>query len=228
MHDIMMSKFSFAGSPLWNPLGNYVAQLDSTQTNPDIARFANSGIAAVWADYFLGESDIHYNYINNDANIVHPGAGLVLCDVAKFQYEPQIVTVDNQAFVLWADGRSSGKTEILGLYMHKIGNECVGNNDPTTPAIAGIRNLQNYPNPFNPTTNISFELEREGVDYKLDIYNSRGQLVRSLHNGYLAAGQHRLSWDGRDENGTGVSSGVYFFRLSNSTENQTRKMVLMK
>jgi hypothetical protein len=134
MHDIMASKYSLTGNPLWNALGNYVVQIDSTQTNPTIARFANSGLVAAWSDYTYGESDIYYNYIRNNGSLIYPGAGLVLCNVAKFQYEPIATTVGTAAYVMWADGRSSGKTEILGLYMHKVGNEDVAICDPESPA----------------------------------------------------------------------------------------------
>lgn len=228
MHDIMASKYSLTGNPLWNALGNYVVQIDSTQTNPTIARFANSGLVAAWSDYTYGESDIYYNYIRNNGSLIYPGAGLVLCDVAKFQYEPIATTVGTAAYVMWADGRSSGKTEILGLYMHKVGNEDVAICDPGITSPAAFRLIQNYPNPFNPTTTISFEIQESRPDYNLSVYNNRGQLVKSLHRGELTRGNHSLVWDGKDDNGNNVSSGVYYYKLSSRADNQIRKMVLVK
>lgn len=86
---------------------------------------------------------------------------------------------------------------------------------------------QNYPNPFNPTTQIVFEL-RYSDRVELVIYDMMGRLINRLLNDELPAGQHTVEWDGLDDNGQRVSSGVYFYRLSNSAESTARKMVLLK
>jgi len=87
---------------------------------------------------------------------------------------------------------------------------------------------QNYPNPFNPRTTISFHLPAaDHVD--LGIYDLKGRLVRSLHRGQMSAGEHGISWNGRDVLGRSVASGVYFCKLrTGSGEELTRRMVLMK
>ena len=87
---------------------------------------------------------------------------------------------------------------------------------------------QNYPNPFNPTTTIEYQL-REQSPVQLKIYNVAGQLVRTLVNDVKAAGQvHIASWDGRNDSGQTVSSGVYFYKLTSSNFVQTKTMVLLK
>jgi mannose/cellobiose epimerase-like protein (N-acyl-D-glucosamine 2-epimerase family) len=89
---------------------------------------------------------------------------------------------------------------------------------------------QNYPNPFNPSTTIPFTLARSAV-VSLKIYNALGQEVRTLLTGRKDAGQYTLQWDGRDNFGRSVASGIYFCQLSASSgENRTltRKMILMK
>lgn len=102
----------------------------------------------------------------------------------------------------------------------------VSNNDPTTPVVGRILN-QNYPNPFNPETTISFDMPVNG-NAKLDIYNVKGQLVKTLFNGVATAGRNNLVWDSTDQNGKSVTSGIYFYRLSTDNHNETRKMMLMK
>lgn len=77
---------------------------------------------------------------------------------------------------------------------------------------ASLHMVQNQPNPFNPDTTISFELPRPGVA-SLAVYDLRGQLVKSLWDGALAAGHHEVEWDGRDEQGDAAASGVYMVRL---------------
>jgi hypothetical protein len=98
--------------------------------------------------------------------------------------------------------------------------------DPSTPALSfGLE--QNYPNPFNPATEIRFSLQTADRAV-LNIYNVKGQLVKTMIDARLAAGRHSVVWDGRDASGQPVGSGVYFARLTSSTKSATRKMVLLK
>jgi hypothetical protein len=86
----------------------------------------------------------------------------------------------------------------------------------------------NYPNPFNPTTNISFSLPAE-AEIKLNIYNIKGQKVKTLTNSIYPQGNHNVMWNGRDDNGQPVGSGVYFYRLQVDGKTQaTRKCLLLK
>ena len=85
----------------------------------------------------------------------------------------------------------------------------------------------NYPNPFNPSTTISFDLARSGKA-RLSVFNVKGQLVKELVDGDLAPGTHRITWNGLDAGGRGVSSGVYFYRLEAGDYVSTRKMLMIK
>ncbi len=87
---------------------------------------------------------------------------------------------------------------------------------------------QNYPNPFNPTTTISYTV-RTYAPVSLRIYNVAGQLIRTLVDEMVYPGQvHTASWDGRNNVGQSVSSGVYFYKLVAGDFVQTKKMVLLK
>ena len=83
------------------------------------------------------------------------------------------------------------------------------------------------PNPFNPRTEISFDLPRDET-IRVELYDARGRQVRTLVEGRREAGTHRFTWDGTDDQGRGVSSGVYYVRLLTSTEKQVRKAVLVR
>jgi M6 family metalloprotease-like protein len=72
---------------------------------------------------------------------------------------------------------------------------------------------RSYPNPANPGTTIAFGLPEPGGDVSLRVYDASGRLVRTLLDGSVAAGRHVAYWDGRDDRGALVSSGVYFYRL---------------
>ncbi len=86
---------------------------------------------------------------------------------------------------------------------------------------------QNYPNPFNPVTNIEFALPK-ATDVTITIYNVLGKKVRTLYNGQMNAGSHKLVWNGLNENGSQVSSGIYIYKMEAADFNATKKMVLMK
>ena len=97
--------------------------------------------------------------------------------------------------------------------------------EPRLPKAAGLS--QNFPNPFNPSTVISFRLQRPGRA-ELDVFDSRGRLVRSLYRGFAPAGEQSVFWDGKNDRGNQLSSGVYFYRMKAGDFVQTRKMVLIK
>ncbi|MEE9555470.1 MAG: T9SS type A sorting domain-containing protein, partial [candidate division Zixibacteria bacterium] len=86
---------------------------------------------------------------------------------------------------------------------------------------------QNYPNPFNPSTYISFEIPKE-TDATITIFNSLGQIVKTISEQRLLPGRHEIIWDGRDDNGNGLASGIYFYRLTAGDFTKTRKMVMIK
>ena len=86
---------------------------------------------------------------------------------------------------------------------------------------------QNYPNPFNPSTDIVFDLEKSST-INLTVFNVLGQKVKVLANGSKQAGTHTVNWDGRDEMGATVSTGLYFYTLTDGNNSVTKKMALMK
>ena len=93
----------------------------------------------------------------------------------------------------------------------------------TTPTVFALG--ANYPNPFNPATTIPVSVAASTGDVDLTIYNVLGQPVRRVWAGPLAAGDHRLAWDGRDGQGQPVAAGVYVVRLHQGNQTRIRKMV---
>ncbi|MFC1682589.1 T9SS type A sorting domain-containing protein [Candidatus Zixiibacteriota bacterium] len=86
---------------------------------------------------------------------------------------------------------------------------------------------QNYPNPFNADTQIEFSLAQAGHT-NLTIYNTTGQVVRTLVDGQMDARVHQIRWNGRNESGQLVSSGIYFYRLASGTFAETKKMSFIR
>jgi len=98
---------------------------------------------------------------------------------------------------------------------------------PGAAPIAVFSLAQNSPNPFNPTTAIRFSLAGESP-VELAVYDIAGRHVRQLVGATLAAGFHDAAWDGRDDRGVPVASGLYFYRLVTPERTAVRKMVLLK
>jgi flagellar hook assembly protein FlgD len=86
---------------------------------------------------------------------------------------------------------------------------------------------QNYPNPFNPDTRILFSLNLD-EHCELSIYNINGQLVRKLISGSRNAGTHLVMWDGRDDAGRLLPSGIYLYRLWTRSFSATKKMGFLR
>ena len=127
------------------------------------------------------------------------------------------------------------KVENVSNPADSIRKQFVGSTGPNSIAhkriaVSGSFALyQNYPNPFNPDTHIMFEVgQATRGRTSLIIYNVLGQPVRVLVNQALSAGIHTVRWDGRDDKGNAVPSGLYFYRLQNGSHVLTGKMILMK
>lgn len=86
----------------------------------------------------------------------------------------------------------------------------------------------NYPNPFNPTTRLKYDVPAPGGIVQMVIYNIRGQRVTTLLNRSRPAGTYTVTWNGKDDRGQPVASGVYFVRMSAGSFKQIRKIVLLK
>ncbi|MGB5106845.1 MAG: T9SS type A sorting domain-containing protein [Candidatus Zixiibacteriota bacterium] len=98
----------------------------------------------------------------------------------------------------------------------------IGGSLPTTFSLE-----QNFPNPFNPTTSIEFNLPKASY-VNLSVFNILGQKVTELVNTTLSAGNKRIEWNGMDQNGRTVESGVYFYKISAEEFSMTRKMMMIK
>jgi hypothetical protein len=103
----------------------------------------------------------------------------------------------------------------------------IADGDLPGPRLTDMAVLPNYPNPFNPGTTIRFSLP-EAREVRVAVYDVEGRLVRSLINGLKPAGINQVPWDGIDNEGSPVASGIYFVRLTGAGQLATRKIVLVK
>lgn len=143
------------------------------------------------------------------------GAELYTVKASRWDYQDAIIPI---VAVL------EGEDTILNIPMQRTN---VHSEDHNLPPLNPDFGLTNYPNPFNPSTTISFIAPQAELT-KLSVFNIKGQLVNTLHNGMLSKGYHSFVWNGLDERGTAIGSGVYFVRAEMNGISQTHKMILMK
>ena len=114
-----------------------------------------------------------------------------------------------------------------GVYMIRIITDRF-TNDIDKPEIPIAKlSANNYPNPFNPETIITFNMPKDGK-VEIAIFNIRGQLVHTLLNDEVKAGENKVVWTGNDSTGKAMSSGVYFYRVQTTEDSIINRMVLMK
>jgi len=124
-------------------------------------------------------------------------------------YSPMMRNVIFDGVRQWM-GMGAGKPDITGGEV------------PTAYRLA-----QNFPNPFNPTTTIKFDMKAKG-NVTIKLYNVAGQLVKTLVNDVKDAGSYTATWDGTNNNGSKVASGIYFYRMETKGFCKTKKMVLLR
>ncbi len=207
--------FSFAKEPSYKPI---FVEVDSLTTAKEIAVMIDGncyGAAVVEGNIVMIQAYIES--IPEGAEIQ-----LVSWDGAKAQAAPLAMQVYDRNEDVFRNCASLINQD-CDFYYVKIGGSSSGSETPTAPTLS----LTNYPNPFNPVTTISYSVPKD-AKVLLSIYNTKGQLVRTLVNGTVLSGTHRVVWNGADDNGNKVSSGIYFSRIQTEGKSLTTKMLMLK
>ncbi|NIM18927.1 MAG: T9SS type A sorting domain-containing protein [Candidatus Latescibacteria bacterium] len=175
----------------------------------------------------VGDAKIEMTYSGTG----NPNDGAVISyDTTNALDNPVAVVLSSFSFNYIRDDRPAGipdradhLTDIIRFLRNPL-------DDPTgaggTPQFTNSL-AQNYPNPFNPSTTIKYSIKAR-ASVSLKIYNVTGQLVKTLVNEEKPAGEYTKGWNGRNDAGNPVSSGVYFYKLVTKNFTQTKKMVLLK
>jgi hypothetical protein len=195
---------------------------------------ANNQTSRDHLDLLEGAGESFY-YISNPADTVHSGTGGLWAEgpvagsrIVFFGFGFE--AVNRPA----GDIQQATRSELMRLVLDWL-DGIVGIEDPEgggEPALPKSYSLsQNYPNPFNPQTTISYEVPTsagKGAPVSLSVYDLRGRKVRSLVEGVRKPGRHSVQWDGRDDRGAQLASGVYFYRLQAGDFMETRKLLLVE
>jgi len=225
-------EMSFINNIIWdNGIdSNYNIALYGENTNPDF--FYNNiqhGQESIWIENgftFEGE------YLNNiDADPVFteqepdlfaltqqsPSVNAGLPDMSSYEI-PEFDLIGNPRIF-------AGITTRIDQGCYEYQGDGVRVEDSSIPVINGISSI--YPNPFNPSTKINFNL-KQNMLVKIEIFNLKGQKVKTVVNRTMDSGNHTVSWNGLDSNESPVSSGIYFSRMETSEKISIKKMMLLK
>ena len=102
-----------------------------------------------------------------------------------------------------------------------------GINPSALSALNSYKLEANYPNPFNPSTTIKYNLAKSGYT-TVKVYNTLGEEVKTLVNGHQTTGEYTITWDGKNNQGSAVTSGIYILELRSGQFRQSRRMTLLK
>ncbi|MFZ1685160.1 MAG: FlgD immunoglobulin-like domain containing protein [Candidatus Zixiibacteriota bacterium] len=195
-----------------------------------VVRNIPDSVTIEWDDWCFPTIDGYNIYIQDSAGISptrRPGAApLTLLTQVGRQHRYTVTGITPGDHLLYVTTRFGNQTGSMGdsLPIHFDSHTGTGSDTPPLPLRFAT---QNYPNPFNPSTTISFTLPTK-AEVRIEIFNASGQVVRTLGNIEMAAGEHALVWDGQTSSGHAAASGVYLYRLTAGTNVATRKMLLLK
>jgi len=224
--EIKTQKYDYLGSPVWqNDLVLGVANSD--KDDPDI-KCVEDGLIVTWSEQMdYVNKAIKAQMINESGEILWSEDGLFVCDYIRHRNKPILSFNGNDhIYCTWEDERSSYGFSLYDIYAQKINISELFADDHSIPSYTC--SLCNYPNPFNPTTTISFSIQ-ELSKINLSIYNIKGQKVKTLVNNELTSGSHSIIWNGKNESGETVSSGLFFYKLNvNGKAEEVKKCLLLK
>lgn len=210
-------QYTYSFTPEEISSGNLVYSLGYDLTGDGLSEFyvlATTGTSEIYRQSFkifdITNSNILFERNDPTKYFSYPvvwdvdNDGLLDCSFATYDY-PYFTTY---VYEVYGTGVSAGPTSSL-------------------PVNLNFELKQNYPNPFNPETTIEYTVEKPGF-LSIDIYNIKGEIVNTIYSGYKNNGTYKNIWNGENRYGEKVSSGTYFYQITNEDHKETKKMILLK
>jgi hypothetical protein len=219
--ELFMTVFDYSGSAAVATAA-VTDNFDAAPDSPDLC-VDNLGYPLLtWIDHRTGAPSPFRQIFDNSFLPLQTNLPTYI-SAAPLMQHPVAAGYLGKGLFVWCDARSDG----LNIYASQDIYEPTGVDDerPILPARFDLS--QNYPNPFNPSTVIKFSLPRAG-HVRLEIFNLLGQLVRTLADAEYPTGEFSVIWDGTQDDGRKVSSGIYFYRLTSGNESCSRQMTFIK
>lgn len=141
-----------------------------------------------------------------------------------FSSNVEIIPDNNQAYINRLESRDTFNVSLVTDLIDM--SQFLTTEDPVIQPEQKF-SINNYPNPFNPSTSLSYTLDRESR-VSIEIFNVKGQKVKTLINDVKPIGNHSVEWNGTDQNGNSCSSGIYFYKFISEDHQVTKKMLMVK
>jgi len=228
--DIYAQRFSSSGVALNS---NFRVNDETGTTSlwyPAIAMAGLGNFIITWTDGRNGNWGIYAQ--RYDSSGVKQGTNYLIPDTlfaSSDQRNPAIASSGSTLYFTWQDNRR-GNSDIFAKVADWTWNKVEEDQEVGLPNSFEL--AQNYPNPFNPTTRIQFRVGSlefgEPIHTTLKVYNILGQLVRTLADEEKGSGNYNIIWDGKDNSGKEVASGIYFYQLRKPNYTATKKMILLR
>ncbi len=224
LEDIYAQRFNSLGIPLGSNFRvneSDVGTID--QYDPAIGVVDSGNSVIVWENDPGGNSDIYAQRYDLSWNPISSNY-LVNNPQTSSQKQPSVGANNSNIYYTWVDfrnGNSDIYAKIVDWNWTKVREDREGN------LLSSFTLSQNYPNPFNQSTKIEFILSHSGFA-SLNIYNLLGRKIRTLVSDKLTAGYNSVFWDGKDDSGKEVASGIYFYQLKVGDYSNAKKLLLLK
>jgi len=165
----------------------------------------------------------------------------IFTEISSYKYNEDLIGLGNSATgktyqFLDEDSLQGGMTYIYKIQSEST-NGVITDHEPVAIIISDLEDgrviskkfalYQNYPNPFNPTTNIPFSLDRKTL-VEIKIYDVNGRLVKRYSPKIYYPGDHHVIWDGKNNTGQDIASGIYYYQLSTTEKMDIKKMILIR
>ncbi len=229
-YHLYSQRFDGTGARQWLPSETVVSNAPFSQMNSAMVPDGSGGFIHTWMDDRDAQEvfDIYAQRVNSSGAVQWAEDGIVVCDAANDQGFPCIVSDGaGGGIVAWADSRadaSGAQDDIYAQHVLSSGDvpTPVG---PATPSAAfSVRPPE--PNPFSHSTSIELQLGKR-ADVTIEVFDVAGARVRVMRE-YDASGSRRVTFDGRDESGHNLPTGLYFARVTALGSTQTVKMLLLR
>jgi hypothetical protein len=226
---IFAQRYNSSGSPVDDNV-MVVEDLSAYPANPRVDFIDDERFVVAWEDFREQGSDIFYQTFSNGLP-QGPNIKVNNDPYLALQNFPDIDVWDSHLYSVWRDNRIPGWGFSIFFNRIDLGQTWVEEQEGEGSFPSDFALYQNHPNPFNSYTSIQYTVSGErnqSVPVSLRIYNVLGRLVRTLVDDCKSVGTYRIDWDGKDNKGQNVSSGIYLYQLRVGDHVFTKRMLLLK
>jgi len=222
-----VNKLNQAGNKLWGTEGILIGGNSNFIREQKLVQYSNGTFSVVYINSQESNAGLYKIDIANTGEVL-TSAPQSIIEGRAYLTNIMAAPAGDSAILAWNDVTFYDRGEALylsSLWDCRIDAFPVSNEDNLMQPV--VNNARNYPNPFRGNTTISFGL-KDPSPVQVDIYNLRGQHVRSLMNEAKAPGNYEVNWDGKNKHGMVAADGVYFFKIQAGTFSSRKKMILLK